>query len=145
MLNKATLIGRVGKVQEVRYSANGKKVVNFSLATSERYKDKSTGEPTERTEWHNIVCFDKLADIVETHLNVGSLIYAEGTIRTTKYPKNGVDVYSTKIEMNTMKMLSGKHKDEDDSSDKHERDPASKRTRTPLPRVTDDLDDDIPF
>lgn len=97
MLNKATLIGNVGSDPEVKTMPSGDKVANLSLATSERWKDKSTGERKEKTEWHRVVVFGKLADVVESYVKKGSKLYIEGKIQTRKWEKDGVDRYSTEI------------------------------------------------
>lgn len=97
-LNKVTLIGRLGKDPEVRSFQNGGKVVNFSLATSERYKDRD-GNQKEKTEWHNIaVTNEKLADIAERYLRKGSLVYLEGQLQTRKWQdQSGNDRYNTEV------------------------------------------------
>lgn len=108
-LNKVILIGHLGKDPEVRYTTSGKAVANVSLATNEAWKDKTTGEKTEKTEWHNLVMYDKLAEIAGKWLNKGALTYIEGRIQTRKWQdQNGVDRYTTEIIVNEMKMLSGK-------------------------------------
>ncbi len=107
-VNKAILIGRLGKDPETRYMTNGEAVTNVSLATSENYKDKN-GEKQERTEWHNLVFYRRLAEIAGEYLKKGSLIYVEGRIQTRKWQdKEGKDRYTTEIVANEMKMLGGK-------------------------------------
>ena len=107
-VNKAILIGHLGKDTEVRYMPSGEAVANVTLATSETWKDKS-GVKQEKTEWHNIVFFKRLAEIVGEYLKKGSLIYVEGRITTEKWTdKEGKDRYTTKIVANEMKMLSSK-------------------------------------
>lgn len=105
-INKVILVGRVGKDPEVKQIPSGS-VANFSLATSESYKDKN-GEKVETTEWSNCVAFGKLAEIIGQYVAKGSLLYVEGKLKTDKYTKDGVDKYSTKIVINEMKMLGGK-------------------------------------
>lgn len=97
-VNKVILIGNVGKNPEIRQSADGKKIANFSVATSESYKDKS-GQKQEKTEWHNVVVFNSgLADLVEQYVNKGSRIYLEGSLQTRKYKdKSGIDRYTTEV------------------------------------------------
>src|SRR5690606_32229352 len=91
-LNKVMLIGHLGADPEIRYMPNGKAVVNFRLATSESWKDKQTGEKQERTEWHNVVAYDKLAEIIGEWLHKGSPVYIEGKLQTRKWQdKNGND------------------------------------------------------
>lgn len=106
-LNKVILIGNTGKDPEIRYMPNGKPVASFSIATSESWKDKATGEKKESTEWHNCTAFDKLAEIIGQYVKKGQPLYVEGRIKTEKYTKDGVEKYSTKILVNEMKMLGG--------------------------------------
>ena len=106
MVNKALILGRVGKDPEVRHLENGASVANFSLATTEKYKDKS-GEKKEITTWHNIVLWRGLADIAAKYVKKGDLLYIEGKITTRSWEKDGVTRYTTEIVGNEMKMLSG--------------------------------------
>jgi single-strand DNA-binding protein len=107
-LNKVILIGNTGKDPEIRYMPNGKPVASFSIATSESWKDKATGEKKEVTEWHNCTAFDKLAEIIGQYVKKGQPLYVEGRIKTEKYTgKDGAEKYSTKIVVNEMKMLGG--------------------------------------
>lgn len=97
-VNKAIIIGNCGKDPEVRTMQDGKKVANFSLATSESWKDKSSGEKKEKTEWHRVVVFGGLADIVDRFVKKGSKVYVSGQIQTRKWTdKDGVEKYSTEI------------------------------------------------
>lgn len=97
-VNKVILIGNVGKDPEVRRMSNGNPVVSFSLATSESWKDKSSGERKSRTEWHRVVIFNEgLAEIAEKYLKKGSKVYIEGQVQTRKYEKDGEDKYTTEI------------------------------------------------
>lgn len=97
-INKVILIGNLGKDPDVRYMNNGNAVANVSIATSESWKDKATGEPMEKTEWHRVVFFGKLAEIVEKYLKKGSKIYVEGRLQTRKWQDQaGNDRYSTEI------------------------------------------------
>lgn len=108
-LNKVMLIGNVGKDPEVRYMPSGDAVTNLSLATTEKYKDKTTGESKEATEWHRVAFFGRLAEIAGEYLKKGSMCYVEGVLRTRKFTDaNGIEKYSTEIVANTMKMLGGK-------------------------------------
>jgi len=104
-VNKAFLIGRLGKDPEVKTTSSGNKVANFSLATSERYRDKVTGETKELTEWHNIVVWRQLAEIVQKYLHKGDLVYIEGRIKTRSWEKDGVTRYTTEIVADTLTML----------------------------------------
>ena len=143
MLNKVQIIGRVGKDPEVRYSTNGDAIANFTVATSERYKDKQTGEAVEKTEWHNVSAFRRLGEIVGEYVRKGSLIYIEGKIQTRKYEKDGVTHYATSIVASEMKMLGSKDGGQQQQGQQR---PAN---RAPAPREQatgfDDMDDDLPF
>ncbi len=115
MINKAILVGRLGKDPEVRYTPDGAMVTSFSLATDEQWKDKS-GEKVQKTEWHNIVTFGKLAEICGNYLAKGLLVYIEGRIRTRAWEgKDGVKRYTTEIIAQDMKMLSPKGADRGES------------------------------
>lgn len=107
MLNKVQLIGRLGKDPDVRYTTDGDAIASVTLATSESWKGKD-GKKQEKTEWHNLVFFGRLAEVVGEYLKKGSLIYAEGKITTEKYDKDGEDRYITKIVAHEMKMLGAK-------------------------------------
>ncbi len=105
-VNKVILIGNLGKDPEVRYMPNGNAVANVTLATSESWKDKNTGETQERTEWHRVVFFRRLAEIVGEYLKKGSKIYIEGKLQTRKWQdQNGQDRYTTEIVAEQMQML----------------------------------------
>jgi single-strand DNA-binding protein len=108
MINKAILIGRLGKDPEVRYTPDGTMVTNFTLATDEQWKDKS-GEKVQKTEWHRIVTFGKLAEICGNYLVKGKMVFIEGRIQTRSWEdKDGVKRYTTEIVANDMKMLDSK-------------------------------------
>lgn len=131
-LNKAILIGNLGKDPEIRNSKDGGQIANFSLATSEVWNDKATGEKKEKTEWHNVVVFGRLAEIVGQYLKKGSTVYVEGRITTEKWNKDGVDRYTTKIIANEIKMMGGKKGDAGTSN-----------TPAPAPAPAP-FDDDLP-
>jgi single-strand DNA-binding protein len=105
-VNKVILVGRLGKDPEVRNLENGAVVANFTLATSETYKDKTTGEKKEITDWHNIVLWRGLAEIAQKYLHKGDMIYVEGKLRTRSWEKEGVTRYTTEIIGDNMTMLS---------------------------------------
>ncbi|MDH5485588.1 MAG: single-stranded DNA-binding protein [Gammaproteobacteria bacterium] len=108
-VNKVILIGNLGKDPEVRYSANGGALANITLATSESWKDKNTGETVEKTEWHRVVFFRRLAEIAGEYLKKGSKVYIEGKLQTRKWQdKDGQDRYTTEIVANEMQMLDSK-------------------------------------
>ncbi len=107
-VNKALIIGTLGQDPDVKYTASGAPVVNVSVATNESWKDKSTGDQVEKTEWHRIVVFGKLAEICAQYLKKGSQVYFEGKIQTRTWDKEGVKMYTTEIVANEMQMLGGK-------------------------------------
>jgi single-strand DNA-binding protein len=108
-INKVILIGNLGNDPETRYMPSGGAVTNISLATSESWKDKQTGQPQERTEWHRVVFFNRLAEIAGEYLRKGSKVYVEGSLRTRKWQdKSGQDKYSTEIVAAEMQMLDGR-------------------------------------
>lgn len=111
-LNKVMLIGRLGKDPEVRYTQNGTPVATFSLATSEKWKDNG-GNPQEKTNWHNIVLWNKLAEVAKRFLSKGALIYLEGKLTTRKWQdQSGANRYTTEVVCNKMVMLGGKRNGE---------------------------------
>ncbi|MEQ9413056.1 MAG: single-stranded DNA-binding protein [Cyclobacteriaceae bacterium] len=107
-VNKVILVGRLGKDPEVRHLENGATVANFSMATSETYKDKTTGERKEITEWHNIVLWRGLADVASKYLHKGDMVYIEGKLRTRSWEKDNVTRYTTEVVGDNMTMLSTK-------------------------------------
>ena len=110
MLNKVTLIGNVGKDPEVKYAPSGTQIAKFSLATSESYKKDDNWE--QKTEWHNIICFNKTAESVEKSIKKGNTVYLEGKITTRSWEDNGVKKYMTEIVCNSIKNLSKNEKQE---------------------------------
>lgn len=108
-VNKVFLLGNVGKAPEIRYTPNGDAVANFSVATSETWKDKSTGQKQEATEWHRCVAFNRLAEIVEQYVNKGSKLYLEGKLKTRQWEQEGIKRYSTEIVVSDMQMLGDKN------------------------------------
>lgn len=146
MLNKAQIIGRVGKDPEVRYLPNGDAVANLSVATTETWKDKN-GNKQESTEWHRVNFFGKLAEIVGEYVKKGALIYVEGKIKTRKWTdKDGIDKYQTEITANEMKML-GSKSDTGQSESSQPAPRANQARQSPASTNNNvaDLDDDIPF
>jgi single-strand DNA-binding protein len=105
-VNRVILVGRLGKDPEVRNLESGVAVANFSLATSETYKDRTTGEKRETTEWHNIVLWRGLAEIAQRYLHKGDMIYVEGKLRTRSWEKDGITRYTTEVVADNMTMLS---------------------------------------
>lgn len=133
-INKVILVGNLGADPETRFTASGDAVANIRLATTDSWKDKQTGEKKEFTEWHRVVFYKRLAEIVGQYLKKGSQVYIEGRIKTRKWQdKDGQDRYTTEIEATELQMLGGK-------SEQDEK-PAK---ASPKPSF-DDLGDDIPF
>lgn len=115
---KVVIVGTLGKDPETRYMPSGSAVTSFSVATNESWKDKQTGEKQERTEWHNITMYGKLAEIAGEYLNKGSQVYLEGTLRTEKWQdKQGNDRYSTKVIADEMQMLGGRASNQQHDND----------------------------
>jgi single-strand DNA-binding protein len=142
-VNKAIIVGNLGKDPEVRYTASGEAICNITVATSDTWKDKATGEKKEATEWHRISFFGKLAEIAGEYLKKGSSVYVEGSIRTRKWTdKDGQDRYTTEIRGDQMKMLGGKP--EGQRSDPDRGADSSPASNKPKPSF-DDLDGSIPF
>ncbi len=104
-VNKVILVGNVGKDPETRYLPSGGAVTNLAIATSEQWKDKNTGQPQEKTEWHRVVFFNRLAEIVNEYVRKGSKLYIEGSLRTRSWEQDGVTKYATEIVANEMQML----------------------------------------
>ena len=170
MLNKVILIGNLGRDPEVRYLPSGDAVVNFSIATSENWKDRN-GQRQERTEWHNISMFGRLAEIAGQYLKKGSKVYIEGRIQSRKYTgKDGIERTAYDIVANEMKMLDGRNSGSSpyEGGDQYAAAPSSPRQQpvqnynepayaaeppapprrqaaAPAPAPIDDIDDDIPF
>jgi single-strand DNA-binding protein len=137
MVNKAILIGRLGKDPEVRYTPDGTMVTTFRLATDEQWKDKN-GEKVQKTEWHQIVTYRKLAEICGNYLVKGKLVFIEGRIQTRQWEdKDGVKRYTTEIVANDMKMLDSKSPAKGDSSS-----PDSVNSNSAMGNLPDE---DVPF
>ncbi len=153
-VNKVILIGNLGADPEVRYSPNGSAVTNVRLATSDQWRDKQTGEQQERTEWHRVVFFSRLAEIAGEYLRKGSKIYIEGRLQTRKWQgQDGQDRFTTEIVANEMQMLDGRGEmgggnsgGGGGASRQPSRD-AGRQPNQPEPQSgpADDFDDDIPF
>jgi single-strand DNA-binding protein len=138
-INKVIIIGHLGQDPEVKYMPSGSAVANVSIATTESWKDKNTGEKQDRTEWHRVVFFARLAEIVGEYLHKGSQVYVEGRLQTDKYQKDGIDRYTTKIIASNMQMLGGKGGSRSDDEPEHASEPASAGS------ADEGFDDDIPF
>ena len=146
-INKVILVGNVGQDPQVRTMQNGQKVVSFSLATSDRWRDRQTGEQKEQTEWHRIVVFNSnLADVAERMLQKGTKLYIEGSLRTRKWQnQQGADVYTTEVVLNQfagqMVILSGAKTPDGPSAPSGGETPAPQREEISVA----DIGDDIPF
>lgn len=146
-VNKVIIVGNLGRDPETRSFPSGDQVCNFTVATTDKWKDKTTGEMNESTEWHRISAFGRLAEICSQYLRKGSQCYVEGSLRTRKWTdKDGIEKYSTEIRADSMQMLGTK------GGEQRQESAAPRRTPTqPGPAATvnksgfDDMDDDIPF
>lgn len=107
-INKVILIGNLGRDPETRYAQGGGPVTNFSVATSENWRDKASGDMQERTEWHNVVCFGRLAEIAGEYLKKGSKVYIEGSLRTSSWEQDGQKRFKTEIMARELQMLDGR-------------------------------------
>lgn len=151
-INKVILIGNLGNDPEIRYMPSGGAAASLTVATSESWKDKQTGEQQDRTEWHRVVMFNRLAEIAGEYLKKGSKVYIEGSLRTRKWQdKNGQERYTTEIVAAEMQMLDGRGAG---SSANYEQQPAQGSNQKPaqqnpsqpqLAPAMDNFDDDIPF
>ncbi len=137
-LNKVMLIGNLGKDPEVRYTASGQAVASFNLATSEKFKNKN-GEQEERTEWHRVTLWSRLAEIAGEYLSKGKTVYIEGRLQTREYEKDGIKRYTTEIVGEKMQMLSPKGERSGGDSPSASRSGAGSYEEPPF------QDDDIPF
>ena len=152
-VNKVILVGNVGNDPEVRYMPNGNAVANISVATSDTWKDRNTGDQQDRTEWHRVVFFNRLAEIVEQYVKKGSKLYLEGRLQTRSWEQDGIKRYSTEIVANEMQMLdsrggAGAGQDFGEKQNTLSTENAQKSAETsqaPAPTNFDNFDDDIPF
>lgn len=141
-VNKVILLGFLGKDPETRYTSGGTTVTNASLATSESWKDKNTGEKQERTEWHNLVLWGKLGEIAGEYLKKGSQVYVEGSLTTEKWQdKEGKDRYTTKIKVNDLQMLGNRGGGSAGAAPERQGEKQGARQAQQEP----EFDDDIPF
>lgn len=140
-LNKAMVIGNLGRDPETRYLPSGEAVTNFSVATTDKWKDKATGEMREQTEWHRISTFGRLAEIAGQYLKKGSQVYIEGKINTRKYEKDGVERTSTEIRATELKMLNNRQ----GGDQEHQEQQSAPSQPKPSSKGFEDMDDDIPF
>jgi single-strand DNA-binding protein len=132
-VNKAIILGNLGKDPETSYTRSGTAVTKFTVATLEKWNDKATGEKKERTEWHRVTAFGKLAEICGEYLSKGKTVYIEGRIQTDSYKKDGVKRYSTSIIASQMQMIGARGQED------------RPQTPKPLPEPDPKFDEDIPF
>ena len=165
-INKVILVGNLGQDPEVKYMPSGGAVTNLSIATTDTWKDKATGEKRENTEWHRVVFFNRLAEIAGEYLRKGSQVYIEGNLRTRSWEDNGVKKYSTEIVAREMQMLGSKGGGSSDYSPKPQQQQGggasqqsqggqqqgggqgqqpSQQSQQQAPQNFDNFDDDIPF
>lgn len=153
-LNKVMIIGNLGNDPDMRYTPDGTAVANLSIATSESWKDKNTGQQQEKTEWHRVVAFRRLAEIMDEYLRKGSKVYVEGKLQTRKWTdQQGQDRFTTEILADQMQMLNSRQNSQDEypqqnqprqSNTQHPQNSVSQSSRH-SPAPTMDFDDDIPF
>ena len=142
-INKVILVGNLGADPETRYMPSGSAVTNLSIATSEQWKDKQSGEQKERTEWHKVVMFDRLAEIAAEYLRKGSQVYVEGKLQTRKWQdRDGNDRWTTEVRANEMQMLGGRG---GGGSAPMSSGSGSGQSSAPPQPPADEFDDDIPF
>lgn len=148
-INKVIIVGHLGKDPEVRYSANGAAIANITIATSESWTDKQSGQKQERTEWHRVVLFNRLGEIAGEYLKKGSQVYIEGKLQTRKWQdNNGQDRYTTEIVANDMQMLGGKGSSDSSQGNKPASNSQSGYSSQPEQSGGgnfDDFDQDVPF
>ncbi|MDX2476898.1 MAG: single-stranded DNA-binding protein [Gammaproteobacteria bacterium] len=146
-VNKVILVGNLGKDPEVRYSPKGSAMANVTIATAESWKDKQSGEKQEKTEWHRVVFFNRLAEIVGEYLKKGSQVYIEGRLQTRKWQgQDGQDRYTTEIVANEMQMLGSRSGGGGDTSwNQQSNNAPSQQSSPPSAPPADDFDDDVPF
>ncbi|MFT5427219.1 MAG: single-strand DNA-binding protein [Gammaproteobacteria bacterium] len=155
-VNKVIIVGNLGQDPEVKYMPSGQAVCNISVATTDNWSDKASGEKQEKTEWHRVVFFRRLAEIAGEYLKKGSQVYIEGRLQTRKWKdQSGVEKYTTEIIANEMQMLGGRGGggasgggfDAPPAADDGfgSSAPSKSAPSTPAPSTTDDFDDDIPF
>lgn len=152
MLNKAIIMGRLGRDPEVRYTTNGDAVSNFSVATSKRWKDKTTGEMKEETTWHRVSAWGRQAEIAGEYLRKGSLVYLEGEMVKRKYTdQSGAEKESHEIRLHELKLIpTGQQQEGGQQAPPERQVPQQRQAAAPRPATAggsgfDDMDDDIPF
>ena len=143
-VNKVILVGNLGKDPEARFLPSGGAVTNITIATTDQWKDKQSGEKQERTEWHNVVFFNRLAEVASEYLKKGSQVYVEGSLRTKKWQdKEGRDRYTTQINATEMKMLGGNQSEQRSGQQQHSQPQQAQQQNSG--GFSEDFDDDVPF
>lgn len=149
-VNKVTLLGNVGKDPEMRYLASGSAVASVSIATTSKRKDKKTGETVEETQWHRVVFYERLAEVVGEYVKKGSPIYIEGRLKYGKYTdQSGVERYTTDIIATEMQLLGGRDNNAPQGSAPRQQAPSRQQRQQPPPTSSSsgfhDMDSDVPF
>lgn len=144
-INKAQLLGRLGADPELKYTPSGAAVCNLSIATSYKYKDKTSGETVEKTEWHRVVFWNKAAEIVAQYAKKGSRIYVEGSLQTRSWDDNGTKRYTTEVKGEEFVLLDSNTKS-DGRGEQHDQEDDPVEQPAPAGALTEtDVDDDLPF
>jgi single-strand DNA-binding protein len=144
-LNAVQLIGRLGRDPEARSMPSGGSVVNLSIATTESWNDKGTGERQERAEWHRVVVFGRRGEACVEYLSTGDLVFVHGSIRTRKYEKDGIERYSTEIVAQDVQFLQTKRRSSQPANSGESRREQTRTSEHSQPAQRDDFGDDIPF
>ena len=144
-VNKVILIGRLGKDPEVRNLDSGVSVANFTMATSEVFRDRTTGERRENTEWHNIVLWRGLAEVAQKYLHKGDMVYIEGKLRTRSWEKDGITKYMTEVIADNMTMLTPKSASSGSSGSDYTQSPTAGKSAETQDTPVDTSTDDLPF
>ena len=148
MINKVILVGNLGREPDIKYTGDGKAIANLAVATNESWTDKTSGQKVEKTEWHRVVIFGRLADIAQKYLHKGSKVYIEGQLRTRKWDKNGVDQYTTEVVLSgfnsTLQMLNKVTGEPQGEPEIGDLDVAPEKKIQPVDDFEDDMED-IPF
>ena len=152
-VNKVILVGNLGNDPDVRYTNSGSQVTQISVATSERWKDKQSGEQREKTEWHRVVFWNRLAEIASEYLHKGSKVYIEGKLETQKWDRDGQTHYTTQIVARELQMLDSRNSGGDggdyqqprQQQQSQPRQQPRQQQRQKAPQEPEDFEDDIPF
>ena len=144
-LNKVQLIGRLGADPEIKQMVNGKSVARLSIATSQSWKDKSSGERKEKTEWHRVVFFGRSAEVIDQYLKTGQQLYIEGRLQTSKYEKDGIERYSTDIIGESFNFISSSGSSSNNNQFANDINQDTNSNNKQEKPSADDFEDDIPF